>query len=45
MYKNLFPFYVFSCNQGVPYKAVINGGLQPEKDIVVYGVPNPDSKM
>ncbi|XP_056127940.1 galectin-9-like [Rhinichthys klamathensis goyatoka] len=29
----------------VPYKAVINGGLQPEKDIVVYGVPNPDSKM
>ncbi|XP_077065173.1 galectin-9-like [Siphateles boraxobius] len=29
----------------VPYKAVINGGLQPGKDIVIYGLPNLDSKM
>ncbi|XP_043114917.1 galectin-6-like [Puntigrus tetrazona] len=28
----------------VPYKTLINGGLQPGKKMVIYGVPNADSK-
>ncbi|XP_016416473.1 galectin-5-like [Sinocyclocheilus rhinocerous] len=28
----------------VPYKTLINGGLQPGNNILIYGVPNTDSK-
>ncbi|XDV32140.1 hypothetical protein PO909_003023 [Leuciscus waleckii] len=38
-------FIAFQDPVVVPYKAVLNGGLQPGKDIVIYGRPNPDSKM
>uniref|UniRef100_A0A673JHR3 Galectin n=1 Tax=Sinocyclocheilus rhinocerous TaxID=307959 RepID=A0A673JHR3_9TELE len=34
----------FYSKQLVPYKTLINGGLQPGNNILIYGVPNTDSK-
>ncbi|XP_051717430.1 galectin-9-like [Ctenopharyngodon idella] len=37
-------FIAYQKPEVVPYKTLFKNGLQPGKDIVIYGLPNPDCK-